>query len=135
MAKKDKIPACVVSLKIGSSVGSPTKRMLRDIRETAIQCNAIRTMAEAWVMDAASTAINHALGNAKGMDRVKQRDELIRTKKLSELVVMKRLYNPEMVGLFPGVSSALVSACCQDVVQRLASKMPDAGRTAPLQAE
>ena len=45
MRKRDKVPKSVVSIKLGSSLAGPTKRMLRDLRETAIQCNAIRTLA------------------------------------------------------------------------------------------
>lgn len=124
MSKRDKVPVCVVNLKLGASLTGPTKRMLRDLRETALQCNAIRTMAEAWVMDTAERALQHELKKLAGMDRVRERERLILTKKLPELVTLKRLYKPEMTSLFPGVSSAILSACCQDVVQRLGSRMP-----------
>ena len=205
MSKADKVPVCVVNLKLGASLTGPTKRMLRDIREIALQCNAIRRRAEAWVMDTAersldticeqygtmplddivvlltwpedirlaehklnpprkppkpmsqedkakltkkvsdlkrqlaavqsravigmATGLSNTVSTNRGIEsgkirRLSLREQIILSVPLYLIVRLDRVYKPALVTAFPGVSSAIVSACCQDVIQKLNSKMP-----------
>ena len=191
----------VLTVKLGSCLTGPTKAMVRDLREVANQCNAIRNLAERWLYEHAERTIDFCCDNygamsaedtvtllsapneikrielklsgkarkrkpkplkngkprkekteqelradvvrlrksledlraaaaasrAKkliGIARVERRKELIEKLSLANAVELKNMYKPSMVDLFPHVSSALVSACCQDVTQRAAMAAP-----------
>ena len=135
---------CIL-LKLGRCLNAPTKRMLRDFRETAIQCNQMRTLGVRWLMDTCEKSIEYDLGKLTGLERIAQREKIIvelsklffpsdnprKPRKIPKkpdtrkpLVHGKYLNKPYLTGLFPQVSSAVVASCAQDCTQMVSTKMP-----------